>query len=81
MIQRFIWSFFVAAAIGLFSYVFALSAMRPFTPILHSIRVSLPENCLAVLISLVVLVAVLIRLLGGAKASQEVDRMLDLDGD
>lgn len=81
MIQRFTLSFFVATAIGLFSYVFVLSAMRPFTPLLQSIRVTLSEDYLAVLISLVVFIAVLVRLFRGAKVKEEVDRVLDLDGD
>lgn len=81
MIQRFILSFFVATAIGLFSYVFVLSAMRPSTPLLQSVRVTLPEDYLAVLISLVIFIAVLVRLLRGVKVKEEVDRVLDLDGD
>ncbi|XLZ68556.1 hypothetical protein ABT364_18675 [Massilia sp. SR12] len=74
-------SFFVATAIGLFSYVFVLSAMRPFTPLLQSVRVTLSEDYLAVLISLVVFIAVFVRLFRGAKVKEEVDRVLDLDGE
>lgn len=81
VIKRFILSFVVATAIGFFSYAFALSAMKPFTPLFQNIRVTSSENILAALIALVVFFAVLVRLLRGAKIKEEVDRVLDLDGD
>lgn len=81
MIQRFVLSFVVATAIGLFSYVFVLSAMRPFTPLLQSVHGSMPESYLAILISSVVFIVVFVRLLRGSRVNDEVDKVLDLDGD
>lgn len=81
MIQRFIVGVSVASAISFACYVFTLSAMRPFTPFLASIRVTVPEAYLAALVALSIFVIVLLRLLRGSKVKDEMERVLNLEGD